>query len=219
VLHVFFDLDGTLTDSADGITRCIAHALAELGVPSPPLHELTAFIGTPLEEVFGELLGTRDDRAIARACACYVERFYDAGIRENTLYPGVRDGLRRLGELDVALYVATAKTPRAAHEVVDLFELGPFFSGVHGVDPARVANKAALLSGIAGRELSGEAAMMVGDRHYDMAAGRSAGMSTVWAGWGYGAEGERERARPDHSVADFGALTKLIETVAVADCA
>ena len=94
--HLFFDLDGTVTDSAPGITRCLAHVAYEVQGISRTPESLRPFIGDPIDEIFAEILGSRDPALIEAAIARYVERFDRVGIRENRLFPGVRELLDRL---------------------------------------------------------------------------------------------------------------------------
>jgi phosphoglycolate phosphatase len=89
----FFDLDGTLTDPAVGITRSLQHALATLGRAGLPAAELTRFIGPPLRATFAELLATTDARLIADAVCAYRERFSTVGLFENAVYAGVPEVL------------------------------------------------------------------------------------------------------------------------------
>src|ERR687892_317008 len=97
-MHVFFDLDGTLTDSRPGIVRCYQHALSELGREIPSEHELTPYVGPPLASCLAALLQTDDIATIDRAIACYRNRFERQGIFENALYPGVVEALSALSE-------------------------------------------------------------------------------------------------------------------------
>src|SRR6476620_6812407 len=106
---VLFDLDGTLTDPREGITRCIAHALERMGLEPPPLADLTFAIGPPLRASLAQLLG-RDDRAsVERAIAHYRERFADVGLFENAPYEGVAEMLARVKASGAAMIVCTSK--------------------------------------------------------------------------------------------------------------
>lgn len=93
--YIFFDLDGTLTDSAEGITKCVQYALESRGINVPDLNTLRPFIGPPLIESFMKFYGMTEEEA--RLCtAKYRERFKDTGIYENKVYPGVPEMLAQL---------------------------------------------------------------------------------------------------------------------------
>jgi len=211
VAHVFFDLDGTLTDSADGITRCLAHAVQQLGVEPPARAQLVAFIGTPLQDIFRALLGTRDSGLLTRATALYVERFDRVGIRENRVFPGIEAGLARLRAEGHSLHVATAKAQPTAEAVIDLFELGQYFCAVHGTRAPRLGDKAAMLERVLmERTLDPADCIMVGDRRQDVAAAHYNGMKSVWVEWGYGTADERDTVRPHGAVSDVAELLQWI---------
>ncbi len=200
IRHVFFDLDGTLTDSAEGITRCLAHAVDSLGGAPPPLSELQQYIGSPLSEIFATLLDTDDRDALDKAIAAYRERFDRVGYAENRVYGGIVELLDTLRARGYALYIATAKRKRDATRVVEHFDLMGRFAAVFGVDrdPERY-DKALLLERALGeRGVEPRRAAMIGDRSHDMLGARSAGLLAIGAGWGYGS---LEELRASHASA------------------
>src|SRR5450432_3768241 len=95
-MNLFFDLDGTLTDSKPGIIASIRHALRVVGVDPPPDDDLERLIGPPTQDAFAQVLGTTDRASIDRAVEAYRERFATVGMFENSVYPGVADGLGAL---------------------------------------------------------------------------------------------------------------------------
>ena len=96
LLDLFFDLDGTLSDPSEGITRSIQDALKRLGRPVPPKAKLLRFIGPPLRWTFPQLLGSDDPALVERAIDYYRQRFGDVGLFENEVYGGVPEMLSRL---------------------------------------------------------------------------------------------------------------------------
>ena len=118
---VFFDLDGTLTDSRVGIVRCIRHALAQINVRVPATSDLTRFVGPPLRESLESLVG--DGAAAEVAMKHYRERFVETGMYENQVYAGVPEALSRLRDEGVALFVATSKPEIYATRIVEHFNL------------------------------------------------------------------------------------------------
>jgi phosphoglycolate phosphatase len=207
-MHLFFDLDGTLTDSSPGIVRCINHALVELGRAPSEEAALRPMVGTPLWAIFETLIGTNDTTTIDRAIAAYRARFNDVGMFENSVFPGVASALAELRARGHGLQVVTGKPAVPARRIVDHFGMGQFFDAVHG--PAltdRSCDKAVLISDAL--EVSGgraEDAAMIGDRAEDVHAARANGVRAVAAAWGYGRREELVAARPDlvaETVADF----------------
>lgn len=203
---LIFDLDGTLTDSREGITRCIAHALRNLEAPVPETAELERWIGVPLHDAFAEALGSRE-RA-AEAVACFRERYSTVGLFENAVYPGIVDALRALQERSATMFVATNKPQEYAERILDHFELTPFFRRVYGAG-LRGEDKAVLVAELLEREAvrPGEA-FMIGDRKHDVLAARANGVATIGVAWGFGSLDELRDAGADTicmSVADLAA--------------
>ena len=192
IQHVLFDLDGTLTDSADGITRCLHHALISVGGEAPPTAELRAFIGAPLSEIFSALLDTDDKVRVDAAISHYRERFDRVGYAENRVYDGITEVLAQLRVRGYALYVATAKAQRDATRIIDHFELGDSFHAVFGVNgDAERLDKSVLMRRIVKTHgLQPEAVAMVGDRVHDVLGAQRAGIRAIGAGWGYGSAQE-----------------------------
>ncbi len=198
-LILFFDLDGTLSNPSDGITRCIQYALERLGRPYPPKSELTQFIGPPLRYTFPRLLGTDEPALIEKAVAHYRERYGDVGLFENEVYPGVPELLERLHGDGCRLYVVTSKPTVYADRIIEHFGFGRFFLKVFG--PAldgRFDEKSELIEFIL-RELSPDPkrTVMIGDRARDIESGKTHGLGTIGVTYGFGSKEEITAARPD----------------------
>jgi phosphoglycolate phosphatase len=192
VAHIFFDLDGTLTDSREGITRCLRHALQNLGYPSPEDPELERYIGPPLHQNFAVLLQSTDSELIARAVSLYRERFATVGLFENVVYPGIEAALTVLQEQQRRLYVVTSKPTVFAKQILDHFGLSGFFRSIHGseLDGTR-ADKTALIAHVLAREnIPAHGAIMVGDREHDVKGALRNAVEAVGALWGYGSRQE-----------------------------
>ena len=186
---IAFDLDGTLSDPAQGITASINYALENLGASSLDPHHLTQYIGPPLVETFSELLCTKDDAVIHQAIAIYRERYMAIGYAKNTLYPGILELLEELIRQQHRLYVVTAKRTDIAQAVINYFDLNPYFEDVLGCKPHLL--KAKRLRDIQEREKT--IPWMVGDRASDMLAGQGCSRC-VGVLWGYGSRAELEQA-------------------------
>lgn len=198
---VLLDLDGTLIDPFEGITRCHQHALESLGVrPVPSQRELCVHIGPPLRSAFRVLLGgAASGEDIERAVALYRERFSTVGLFESTPYEGVAPMLEALRERGCRLFLATSKLQAYAERIVSHFELRGFLTRVYGTEPgARLDDKADLLAQLLATEgLAPSEAVMVGDREHDVVAARRNGVRSIGVTWGYGSRVELEAAGAD----------------------
>ena len=205
---VLFDLDGTLTDPREGITRSIAHALERMDVEPPPLDELTFAIGPPLRASLARLLGTDAREVVERALAHYRERFADVGLFENAPYAGIADALADIGASGAALYVTTSKPEVYARRIVDHFGLRAHFRAVHGceLDGTREDKRDLLAHVIDLHALDPASTAMVGDRGVDMAAARLHGTRAIGALWGYGGAKELNDAGAHVNCESPGAL-------------
>lgn len=206
--HVFFDLDGTLTDPRDGIVACIRHAMATLGRELPSPHELERFIGPPLFGTFRTLLADPDEETIERAITAYRERFATVGIFENRVYAGIPDALATLQRTDHRLYLVTVKPAPFAARILEHFGIAGHFASVHAPDLAdRSVHKASLIRrALEAHDLDPATVTMVGDRAEDIAGARRNGVMSVAVTWGYGSSAELEAAQPDelvHSVSEL----------------
>ncbi|HKW91422.1 MAG TPA: HAD hydrolase-like protein [Methylomirabilota bacterium] len=198
-LTVLFDLDGTLTDSRAGITGSIRHALGCLGRECPDDEALATFIGPPLRGTFRTLLGTQDPALIETAMRHYRARYDDVGLFENRVYDGVPEMLEATARLAGTLLVVTAKTRHAATRIVAHFDLTRHFTAVYGAEPGgRFDHKADLLAHLLETGVvRSENAVMVGDRHLDIAAARAHGIRAIGALWGFGDARELTEAGAD----------------------
>ncbi|MCM2327384.1 MAG: HAD hydrolase-like protein [Lysobacter sp.] len=189
---ILFDLDGTLTDPREGITKCIAHAMERMGREPPPLDELTFAIGPPLRASLAKLLGTTARDEVERALAHYRERFADVGLYENAAYAGIGEALAGLREAGLPLYVATSKPRVYAERIVGHFALDAHFEAIHGceLDGTREDKRELLAHLFPSHGLDPERAVMIGDRGVDMVAARHHGARALGATWGYGSRDE-----------------------------
>jgi phosphoglycolate phosphatase len=214
-MRLFFDLDGTLTDPAEGIVRSLEHALDRLGEPPRPTSDLARWIGPPLREAFAELLGGADPALLERAVAAYRERFATTGLFENQPYPGIDatlDGLRARG---FELHVVTSKPAVYARRVLDHFELARHFGQVFGSELSGERSRKDELIRHALEILGGggAATWMVGDRSYDMAGARANGVGALGVLWGYGSREELLEAGAERLFADQRELMSWAETL------
>ena len=190
--HVYFDLDGTLTDPYEGITKCILYALDELGFPHPSDEYLQSCIGPPLYDTFPVMVG---EALTLKAVDLYRVRFNDVGWLENKPYDGIHDALATVANSDCILYVATSKPRIAAKRIVEHFEMGQYFDRVFGceLDGTR-SNKIDLLSYALDENPTALSRMMIGDRKHDLIGAIANGIRPIGVSYGYGSTEELNTA-------------------------
>lgn len=196
---ILFDLDGTLTDSGPGVMHGFEYAIRKMGREVPDEEQLRRFMGPPLQESFGQMLGYSDEDT-ARAIALYREYYFSrGGIRENTVYPGVEKLLADLRKRGKTLAVATSKSTDGAEAVLEQFGLRKYFDLVAAAEePDRITKEDVLQYACDRFGIRPESAVMIGDRHYDIRAAKEFGFGAVGVLWGYGSREELEQAGADH---------------------
>lgn len=213
-MELFFDLDGTLTDPAAGITLCLQHAVVRMGGEPPPAHELTRFIGPPLRTTFCELLATENPALVEAAIGHYRERFADVGMFENAVYADVPAALDRLRADGHRLWLVTSKPEVYARTIVAHFKLDHHFAEMYGSElSGERVDKGELIAHVLDRQrLARESVWMIGDRAHDIAGGRRNGVRTMGVLWGYGTEEELRGAGADVIVASMEDVRHWIST-------
>ncbi len=187
---VFFDLDGTLTRSEEGIWNCVKYAAERMGFPVPDAATLRRFIGPPLVYSFQEYMGMTEAQAVM-AQEVYRERYTTVGKFENQVYPGVRNMLRSLRDSGVRMGVVTGKPEPSTRSILEHFGLMKFMERLSCATDNRAEKEELLRRVMPG---GGAEVWMVGDRLFDMEGGVRAGARTLGAVWGYGSEEELRSA-------------------------
>ncbi|MDY2938371.1 MAG: HAD-IA family hydrolase [Fusicatenibacter sp.] len=194
---ILFDLDGTLTDSGPGITRCVQYALQSFGIEEPDLKKLECFVGPPLKESFMKYGGLDDDQA-EKAVEKYRERYQDTGIFENEVYEGIPELLQFLKERGKILAVASSKPEVYVERILEHFQLRDYFTVVSGAElDGRRTKKAEVIEEALRRlgcSRKRQNVVMVGDRLQDVEGASSCGLLCVGAAYGYGGREELETA-------------------------
>jgi phosphoglycolate phosphatase len=197
--NILFDLDGTISDPKEGITKSISFALEELGHTPPPLEELTVYIGPPLKSAFEEMLG--DATQAEKALSLYRYRYNEQGrgMVENILYPAIPETLAALKNAGKRLFVATSKPHVIATKVVQHFGLQDFFVKIYGAELDGTRNdKGELISHLlASENIAPEDAVMIGDRKHDIIGARKNSVPSIGVLWGYGTAEELISAGAD----------------------
>jgi phosphoglycolate phosphatase len=182
---VIFDLDGTLTDSAEGIVASFLHALSHVGAAVPEGDLAAQIVGPPMDDTFRSMkLGESADDAIAAFRAEYGNR----GWAMNTLFDGIAQLLADLRAAGVRLAVATSKLEPTARRILAHFELEQHFEVVAGAsaDGSRKSKHEVLAHALAQLQPLPDRVLMVGDRSHDVDGAAAHGIDTVVVGWGYG---------------------------------
>lgn len=198
---VLFDLDGTLTDSGEGITKCVQYALLkEFGIRVENHRDLAAFVGPPLKEQFMHYAGLTPEEG-ERAVRAYRERYTAKGIYENRLYDGIGGLLARLSAEGFTLAVTSSKPTVFCEEVLRYFGIRQYFTLVLGSELSgeRVRKAEVIEEALQrlGRSDGRDGVVIVGDRNYDVLGAKEAGISSIGVTYGYGSRAELEEAWPD----------------------
>lgn len=198
---VFFDLDGTIADSFEGISGGILYALEKLGVPAPPRDSLKSFVGPPLFDEFRRAFGF-DDETAREAVRLYREYYPQKGIYEQKPIEGARELLEALfgfGGLGLKVYLATSKPQEYAEKILRIFGFENYFYGVFGASfDGKISAKADVIA-LALRETGAlpENTLMVGDRFYDVEGAHACGVRCAGVLCGFGSREELERCGAD----------------------
>ncbi len=210
--YILFDLDGTLTDPAEGITNSVIYALEKFGITPPQRSELYKFIGPPLIESFMKYYGFDKEKA-PLAVEYYREHFKDIGIFENELIDGAAELLTELKEKGKRIILATSKPLVFASRILEHFKLAEYFDGVFGsnldgslTDKAEVIKKALFDSDITNLK----ATVMVGDRFHDIVGAAKNGIDSIGLLCGYGSKEELHTAGAKHIADNLYELKKYL---------
>lgn len=219
--YCLFDLDGTLTDPREGITKSVQYALRAFGIEEPDLQKLEPFIGPPLKDSFMEFYGFTEEEAI-RAIDVYRERFAPIGVLENNILPGIPELLEKLHGAGVHLAVASSKPEKFVHQILKHFEIEQHFEVVVGseLDGRRtskeeVVEEALFQLGILDsekipREQRYQACAMIGDRKFDIQGAKEHSLTAVGVSFGYAPEGELEAAGADYIADNVEELGRIL---------
>ncbi len=223
--YLLFDLDGTLTDPKEGITKSVQYALKSFGIDEPDLDKLTPFIGPPLKGSFMEFYGF-DEAQAEEAVGKYREWFTPKGIFQNMVYEGIPQMLKALRKQGKVMAVASSKPQEFVEQILEHFAIREYFSVVVGscMDGTRVRKEEVVEEALRQLERAADkgnvsavpqaldvaGTVMVGDRKFDIEGGKEYGLVTVGVSFGYAGEGELERAGADYVADTVEALGKIL---------
>ncbi|MBE6948063.1 MAG: HAD family hydrolase [Ruminococcaceae bacterium] len=182
---ILFDLDGTLTDSGEGIINCVIYALEHYGLPIPSQEELRLFVGPPLPEMFVKY-GVKPENAV-EAEDIFRERFIPIGMYENKVYPGIEELLQALRSDGHVLCIATSKPERMALTILEHFGLKKYFHYICGatLDHSR-DTKEQVIAYLLSQCNSEYPWVMVGDTAFDVIGANAHSIPAIGVAWGYG---------------------------------
>ena len=212
---VIFDLDGTLTNSAEGITKCVQNALHIMGIDEPDLKKLEVFIGPPLRASYMKYYGMTREQA-EEGIELYRQRYTDIGIWENKVYPGMMELLGLLKLNGFRLGMCTAKPEVFALRIAEHFGFNDFLVDVTGCSlDGQTDNKALVVAealrkwGLDTPEKKATVAL-VGDRREDVLAAHANGIACIGVGFGFESPGELKEAGCEHYVKTVAALKEFL---------
>ena len=211
--YVLFDMDGTLTDSCEGIAHAIQIALAEQGIVIEDRSSLYKYAGPPLSIAFHDLAPHFTEENIREATASYRRYYSVKGWKENALYPDTLKMLQRLSDAGLMLGTASSKPEAYVRMICDYFDMTKYLPYLGGADPDRNRiDKALVLEDILSRMPEGakERTVLVGDRLYDVEGAHKIGLPAIGVSFGYGGREELESCGCDVIVDSFDELTAYL---------
>ena len=190
---ILFDLDGTITDSGEGIINSAIYALEYFGLPIPDRQELRVFVGPPLRDTFYQF-GVPQDR-LDEAVEVYRQRYIPIGKYENHPYEGVEAILAKLKQQGHRLYIATSKPEQMSIDILNHFGLARYFDLIAGatLDGSR-DEKSQVIAYLLQQIGSLDDAIMVGDTAFDIIGAKAHGIPGIGVSWGYGKIPDMEAA-------------------------
>ncbi|MGN0506246.1 MAG: HAD family hydrolase [Lachnospiraceae bacterium] len=210
--YILLDLDGTITNPKEGITKSFQYALHHFGIDIDDLDSLCKHIGPPLIDSFMECYGFDEEKA-KLAAAKYRERFTVEGWLENEVYPGMEEALQRLKEAGKVLIVATSKPEHLAVKILEHFGLDGYFDDICGASDDKNRSKKDeviryVLEKHELRDLSD--VIMVGDRKYDIIGAKKCGLASMGVLYGFGNRREFEEAGADYVAETVEEMAQLL---------
>lgn len=206
--HIFFDLDGTVVDSSEGILAAFRYAFEEMGLPSPDQAILETFIGPPLEVSFADF---GDDDWVQKAITSFRTYYREKGVFQVEVYKGLTEHLTDLKQIGYPLYITTSKNHEMALKMLEYLEVDSYFTAVYGALPDSYNKADVIRRAIAENQLALQDCAIVGDTKFDMIGGKEVGIETIGVLWGFGKQDELLENGADHLISQPQELVKLLE--------
>lgn len=213
--YLLFDLDGTLTNPKEGITKCVQYALRSFGIEEPDLDKLEPFIGPPLLDSFMEYYNMTPEQA-RTALEKYRERFRDIGIFENEVFPGVPEMLEILQKKGKKLVIASSKPEEYVLRILEKYGIRAFFHEVVGasMDEKRSAKADVIEEAFRRLQITEEKkaqVLMIGDRKHDVEGAKACGIRCLGVYVGFAKPGELEQAGADYIVHTVEEMSQFLQ--------
>jgi len=210
--YILFDLDGTLTDPALGITSGIRYALEKSGVIEKKYENLVRFIGPTLMESFHAFYGFTEEQGM-KACEYFREYYEKQGKFENVVYEGIPEFLERLKKTGKFLAVVTSKGENFAKDILEHFHLSQYLDVIAGAELDGMLIKKSYTIQCVLKECGItdlEHTVMVGDRRHDIEAAQESGIHNVGVLYGFGSQEELEKAGAEKIVSTLAELEQIM---------
>lgn len=211
--HIIFDLDGTVTDSEEGILQSLRYSFLRMRDDIPSDETLRSYIGLTLEEIYIKELGTEETQVIRRAIDFYRENFAEEGLYKNRLYHGIDSVIKDIHNSGASLYIASIKPALYSTDILDNFNLKDYFRYIVGSNlDGSNSTKEKLISMVLDKhpDIERGRCIMFGDRKKDINGAKFNGIKSAGIVYGYGAYEEIVSAGPDYIVKEPGEILDVL---------
>ena len=192
--YIFFDLDGTLVDSSQGIETTFLHTFKVLGVPAPDKETIRTFMGPPLEVTFTKHV---PKELVAKAVEIYRTYYKEIGQQQTYLYPGIKELLQQLKELGYHLFITTSKNQEVSLEIAHSLGISGYFEGIYGSIPGSMHKADIIQRVMTDYQIPPAEACIIGDTKFDIIGGKNIGIHTIAVSWGFAPLEDLKAQRPD----------------------
>ena len=209
---ILFDLDGTITDSKEGITKSVQYALNKYGIIIDNPDKLLPFVGPPLHKSF-EIFYGFDEKKSFEAVDFFREYFKEKGIFENEVYSGMKELLINLKKEGKTVALATSKPQLFAEQILKHFDLHHLFDYIKGSNlDGSMTDKTEIIADVLTnlKHFEKSKTVMIGDRDYDIIGARNNNIDSIAAGYGFGTEEEIEKIAPTFVAENIKQLKELL---------
>lgn len=207
---IFFDLDGTIIDSSEGIYKAFVQTFERLNLPVPDSETIQTFMGPPLEVTFAQEVGPDQ---VETAIQYYREYYKEKGQFQAKLYPGVKKLLETLkNNPDYYVYITTSKNEPITLQMCQYLAITDYFEGIYGSTPSAFHKDQVLERAVTENQADKEKSIIVGDTKFDMIGGKKVGVKTLAVTWGFGKEETLQAEHPDYLAHTPEEVLNILET-------
>ena len=192
--YIFFDLDGTLVDSSEGIETTFLHTFNELGVPAPEKKTIRTFMGPPLEVTFTNHV---PKELVTKAVEIYRTYYKETGQQQTYLYPAIKELLHQLKGLGYHLFIPTSKNQEVSLEIAHSLGISGYFEGIYGSIPGSMHKADIIQRVMTDYQIPPAEACIIGDTKFDIIGGKNIGIHTIAVSWGFAPLEDLKAQRPD----------------------